>query len=193
MKENPIAAGKSSFGLIDPKKLFSGLQLTEGTTLLDLACGSGAYSLAASGYIGEKGKIYAIDLWKDGIDALLREASARQIRNIQAHIADVSVHIPVDDSSIDVCLMATVLHDLIEDKKEKGTLQEVSRVLKPNGLLSIVEFNKVAGPPGPPVQIRISPGELEKILSSYNFHLVETTEVGEFNYLSIFKKMPMFE
>ena len=55
MTEKPIAAGKSSFNLVDSKKLFSELRLKENTTLLDLACGSGAYSIAASEYIGEEG------------------------------------------------------------------------------------------------------------------------------------------
>ncbi len=192
-KPKPIAAGKSSFGLIDPVKLFSVLQLRKETVLLDLACGNGAYSLAASRYIGEQGKIYAIDLWKEGIDSLLWEAGARQIKNIHAGVADISVHIPVEDTSIDVCLMATVLHDLIEDKTEKGTLQEVRRVLKQNGLLAVIEFNKVEGTPGPPVRIRISPQELVNVLSPFNFHLDKKKEIGQFNYLSIFKKAPARE
>ncbi len=68
MAEKTIAAGKSSFYLIDSYKLFSELSLKEDTSFLDLVCGRGAYSIAASGYIGEKGIIYAVDLWKEGID-----------------------------------------------------------------------------------------------------------------------------
>ena len=190
MRGKPIAAGKSSFDLIDPIRLFSELQLKKNTVLLDLACGNGSYAIAASGYIGDEGKIYAFDLWTEGIDLLRQEAAARQIRHIRAGVADVSVEIPVDDNSIDVCLMATVLHDLVEDKTEKGTLLQVGRVLKPDGLLAIIEFNKVDGKPGPPVQIRISPTELENILAPYNFRPVKNAEVGQFNYLAIYKKTP---
>ena len=190
MRGKPIAAGKSSFDLIDPVRLFSELQLKKNTVLLDLACGNGSYVIAASEHIGESGKIYAFDLWKEGIDSLRQEAAARQIKNIHAGVADVSVDIPVGDASIDVCLMATVLHDLVEDKSEKGALRQVGRVLKPNGLLAIIEFNKVDGKPGPPVQIRISPAELENILVPYGFRPVKTVEVGQFNYLSIYRKAP---
>lgn len=68
MAEKPTATGKSSFNLIDSYKLFSEPGLKEDTSFLDLACGRGAYSIAASGYIREKGIIYAVDLWKEGID-----------------------------------------------------------------------------------------------------------------------------
>jgi ubiquinone/menaquinone biosynthesis C-methylase UbiE len=186
MSENPIAAGKSSFGLIDPGKLFSGLQLKKDTVFLDLACGSGSYAIAASDYIGKEGAIYAVDLWEEGIDNLLKEIASKRIKHIHASVADINQNIPVENRSIDICLMATVLHDLIQEHTEKGTLREIKRVLKPDGLLAIVEFNKVEGPPGPPLKIRISPEELKKILSAYGFHFIKTTEVGSYNYLSVF-------
>lgn len=186
MTEKPIAAGKSSFNLVDSKKLFSELRLKENTTLLDLACGSGAYSIAASEYIGEEGLIYAVDLWKEGIDNLLKEVKIKQINNIHANIADISIHIPTESSCIDVCLMATVLHDLIQDDTDQETLGELKRVLKPNGSLAIIEFKKIEGPPGPPIQIRISPEKLDAILFSHDFRKVLTTDIGPYNYLSIF-------
>ena len=186
MAEKPIAAGKSSFNLIDSNKLFSELSLKEGTSLLDLACGSGTYSIAASAYIGEKGIIYAVDLWKEGIDNLLKEVKIKQINNIHASIADISIHIPIESRCVDVCLMATVLHDLIQDNTDQETLEELKRVLKPNGSLAIIEFNKIEGPPGPPIQIRISPERLDAILFSHDFRKVLTTDIGPYNYLSIF-------
>ena len=190
MRGKPIAAGKSSFDLIDPIRLFSELQLKKNTVLLDLACGSGSYAIAASEYIGDEGKIYAFDLWQEGIDSLRQVTAARRIKNIHAGVADISVDIPAVNNSIDVCLMATVLHDLVEDNTEEGTLLQVCRVLKPDGLLAIIEFNKVEGKPGPPVQIRLSPAELDNLLAPYGFRPVKTVEVGQFNYLAIYRKAP---
>jgi ubiquinone/menaquinone biosynthesis C-methylase UbiE len=186
MTEKPIAAGKSSFELVDTKKLFSELQLEDKTIFLDVGCGSGEYSIAASEYISESGQIYAVDLWQDGIDRLTREMTIKQIRNINATVSDVSKQIPLEDGSVDVCLMATVLHDLIQDNTDEGTLKEVKRVLKPQGKLAIIEFKKSEGMPGPPIRIRISPEELERHLHSYCFHSTKTTDIGLYVYLSIF-------
>lgn len=186
MNEGPIGAGKSSFDLIDPNKVFSELQIKKDTVFLDVACGSGSYSIAASRFIGDEGKIYAIDLWKEGIDNLLREVAIRGIKNIHPLVADVSKNIPVGNRSIDVCLIATVLHDFIQENTEKEVLGEVKRVLKPNGSLAIIEFKKIEGPPGPPLKIRLSPQDLQNILSLYGFSFVKTTEAGTYNYLSVF-------
>jgi len=46
MHDKPIAAGKSSFGLIDFAKLTEVLEIEAGITFLDVACGVSAYSLA---------------------------------------------------------------------------------------------------------------------------------------------------
>ena len=187
MNSEHIALGKSSYDLIDQEKLFSALDLKEDTQFLDLACGSGAYSLAAAHYIHQNGIIYAVDHWKEGIDWLKREALSKNIENIDASVSDVSLRIPVEDHSIDVCLLATVLHDLIHDKTDHGTMNEIRRVLKDQGMLALVEFKKIDGPPGPRIDIRLSPEEAEKYLLPYSFRIASTVDVGPFNYLSIFK------
>ena len=186
MSEKPIAAGKSSFNLIDSQKLFSEIKLKESTWFLDAACGSGAYSIAASTYIGEKGKIFAFDLWEEGIHNLLSEITLKQIHNIHASVADISINIPTESHCIDVCLMATVLHDLIQDDTDGGTLEELKRVLKLNASLAVVEFKKIEGPPGPPIHIRISPEELDAKLSPHGFRKNIVTEIGPYHYLTIF-------
>lgn len=186
MATSPIAAGKSSFDLIDREKLLAELPIKEGITLLDVACGVGNYSLALSKYIGDPGRIYAVDLWKEGISALQEQIIAQGTKNIQASVADVSKKIPVEDNSIDVCLMATVLHDLIQDKTDEGTLTGVQRTLKPGGTLAIIEFKKINGRPGPPIGIRLSPNELENILDTYGFQEMKTIDIGPYNYLALF-------
>ena len=187
MDQKPIAAGKSSFNLIDAGALFSELSLEKGTAFLDLACGSGAYAIAASREVGGQGRVYAVDLWKEGIDALRTDAAGKGATNISTFIADISKHIPIEDNSIDVCLAATVLHDLVEDGADQGTLHELKRVLKPEATLAVVEFKKIQGPPGPPVQIRLAPGELEDLLAPFGFRPVKTEDIGPYNYLSLYK------
>ena len=182
----PIAAGKSSFELVDTDRLFNALQLKAGSTFLDLACGQGAYALAASEQIGANGRIVAVDLWKDGIVALQNEASLRGIDQIEAMVVDVSRQLPLSDGSVDVCLMATVLHDLIEDNTDQAALREVRRVLKNQRVLAIIEFKKIEGPPGPPIAIRLSPEMCAAHLLPFGFRLERHMDIGPYNYLALF-------
>lgn len=185
-KETHHGPGRSSFGLIDPAKLFAELQLKKGDTFLDLACGSGEYSIAASETIGAEGLIYAIDLREEGIASLQQQASAKGIRNIQACVGDITNRIPVENGSADVCLMATVLHELVQAKAADGVFREISRVLNTKGSLAILEFKKIDGPPGPPINIRLAPEDVESIASPYGFIRKRVNEVGPHNYLITF-------
>ena len=184
---HPIGAGKSSFELIDADVFFVELDLTAGMTVLDLACGRGAYSLAVSERIGPNGNVFAVDLWEDGIAMLNREAKSRRIQNITARVADAGRHIPVGDGSIDLCLMCTVLHDFVLDGNVDDVLSETVRILKPGGILAINEFEKIEGPPGPPITSRLSPSRVEMILSEYNYKKMGQTSIGPYNYLMRFE------
>jgi ubiquinone/menaquinone biosynthesis C-methylase UbiE len=185
MDHKPIAAGKSSFDLVDQDILFSELKLQADTIFLDVACGRGAYSLAAAARIGPRGHIYAVDLWAEGIAALEGQAVERGLEHLTPLVADVSRNIPVGDRSIDVCLLATVLHDLLQVKKAEGTLREIQRVMKPGGTLAVVEFKKMEGPPGPPRSIRITPEEVARYALPYDLLPVKTVEAGPYTYLSL--------
>lgn len=186
MHGQPIAAGKSSFDLIEPEKVFAALSLKQNSSFLDIACGVGNYTLAAAEYIGDSGNIYAVDLWEEGVAALKREIDARKLENVTAMLGDVGKKLELEDNCIDVCLMATVLHDLIEVKLEDGALAEAARVLRPGGTLAVIEFKKIEPPPGPPIHVRISPDELNAVVAPYDFRARQNLDVGPYNYLTIF-------
>ena len=184
----PTGAGKSSFKLIDSSKFFRELDLNKGATFLDVACGWGAYSLAASDIIGKDGQVYAVDLWEEGILSLRNQAVSKGVESITTFVSDVAQNIPVENDCVDVCLMATVLHDFVGDKVDRQVMKEIVRVMKSEGILAIVEFKKKDGPPGPPKPIRLSPEEVVKIVSAFGFQQNRYTEVGPDNYLQIFIK-----
>jgi ubiquinone/menaquinone biosynthesis C-methylase UbiE len=184
----PTGAGKSSFDLIDAAAFFQEINLKPGITFLDVACGRGAYCLKASEIIGSAGTVYAVDLWQEGIEQLKVRALEENALNIKAFVSDAGQHIPLDDQVVEVCLMATVLHDFVEDHISKAVLHEIVRVMKPNGLLAIVEFKKIDGPPGPPIHIRLSPEDVSAMLVAFGFSEERCVDVGPYNYLILFNK-----
>ena len=187
-QSKPTGAGKSSFDLIDVDAFYRQLDLKAGITFLDVACGQGAYSLKASEIIGTAGTIYSVDLWQEGIEQLKASAREENALIIEAIVSDAGRHIPVGDQVVDVCLMATVLHDFVEDKISKEVLHEVVRVLKPAGRLAIVEFKKIDGPPGPPAHIRLAPNAVVDMLAPFGFTEERLVDIGPYNYLLLFRK-----
>ncbi len=187
--KKPTGAGKSSYDLIDVDTFFNELDLQEGISFLDLACGRGAYCLAASKIVGKSGKVYGLDLWEEGIELLRAAAADQGMANIDAAVCDAGKRFPLNDHSVDVCLMATVLHDFVEDKIDRAVLHETVRVVKPDGTLAIMEFKKTDGPPGPPRHIRLSPEQVEDLLTPFGFKQEHFAEVGPYNYLLLLRKI----
>ena len=187
-QNKPKGAGKSSFELINPDKLMDMLPLKSGSTVLDLACGKGTYSIFLSKIVGENGLVYAVDLWKEGLLFLEDQIEKQNITNILPLLGDATEQIDIDDYSVDVCLMATVLHDFEEMNKTGAVLKQIKTILKPDGHLAVIEFKKIEGPPGPPVKIRLSEKETEKMVTGYGFKKVKTVDIGDCNYLMTFQE-----
>jgi ubiquinone/menaquinone biosynthesis C-methylase UbiE len=188
-ENKPAGAGKTSFDLIDTNRFFNELDLQKGISFLDVASGIGVYSLAVSDIIGPQGSVFAVDLWAEGIEMLKADAREKRIDNITAFVSDVGRKIPVQDRSIDVCLIATALHDFVEDRIDQGVLTEIARVVKQTGILAVVEFKKIDGPPGPPIHIRLSPEEVTDRLEPFGFKKERSFDVGPYNYLILLNKI----
>jgi ubiquinone/menaquinone biosynthesis C-methylase UbiE len=186
MAAPPIAAGKSSYALVDIPALFAELELQRSPLLLDLACGAGAYAIAAAQQIGPAGRVIAVDLWQEGIDTLRKRSELLGLSNLQACLADVSQRLTLESGCVDVCLMATVLQDLVADGTATAALRELTRVLKPRGKLAVVEFKPMDGPPGPPIGVRLSDDQVRALLQPFGLNPLGTREIGPTTYLSLF-------
>ena len=119
--KKPKGAGRSSFDLLNSNLLLQELHLKKGDTFLDLGCGRGAYSIAAAERVGGEGLVYAVDLWEEGLETLKREASSKDLKQIKTFVADITTtRLPLEGGSVDLCFMATVLHDLVNSGLKKG-------------------------------------------------------------------------
>jgi ubiquinone/menaquinone biosynthesis C-methylase UbiE len=185
---HPVAAGKSSFDLIDPELVFSAMQLQPDTVLLDLACGIGNYSVAAAAFIGPAGAIHAFDLWPEGITTLRERAQLLGLTQLRSAVADVGGPLPLPEGSVDVALLATVLHDLVQEGAGEGALREAARLLRPGGRLVVIEFEKVDSRPGPPAAVRLSPGQVEALVAPFGFAREGLRTVGDPLYLLSFTR-----
>lgn len=176
--------GKSSFDLIDRDKLSQFLKVEKGLTFLDLGCGRGEYTMHVAELANGDGTFYAMDLWDEGVEELKAKAERKGLKSFNGIIGDITDTLPVNSGEIDLCLMSTVLHDIVKEKP--SMLSEVKRVLKPGGRLIIIEFSKIPGPPGPPLEIRLTPEEVDDMASAYGFKSILTEDIGQYNYLMEF-------
>lgn len=191
MSHAPTCAGKSSFDLIDPDLLLRSMPLDPDMTVLDLGCGAGKYTLAIAKRLQAPGRMIAVDLWQEGLASLRQTAQSMDAAPIEIHMADIRRELPIADDSVDLCLMATVLHDLVHESDDTTFLSEIRRVLNPRGVLAVVEFKKQDGPPGPPKAIRLRLEEVSALLLTAGFiRFSGVVELGDHIYFAQFRQLP---
>jgi len=89
--------GVSSFDMQDSQLVFGELKLNQGDFFLDLGCGKGDYAIQASKIVGHNGRVYALDRWKEVIDAVKEKARSLGLHNISAIEADVISSLPIEE------------------------------------------------------------------------------------------------
>ena len=64
------------------KKRVKKFGIGEGITVVDYGCGTGRYSKEFARLVGEKGKVYAVDIHELAIEAVKREIEKMGLRNV---------------------------------------------------------------------------------------------------------------
>lgn len=122
-----------------PDMLIERSGIKRGMTVLDLGCGSGAYTTLVAGIVGEQGKVHAVDIQPAMLKQLERKlarAEHQDIKNIELKQAS-AYDLPFEDGFFDLVWMVTVLPEIPDRDK---ALREIKRVLKPGGFLAVSEL-----------------------------------------------------
>ena len=102
-----------------------------GFHVLDYGCGSGSYIKATAELVGEPGKIYALDIHPLAMRAVQGIALKNRLTNVETIYSDCETGLA--DNSIDMVLLYDTFYKLSNPDR---VLEELHRVLKPEGVLS---------------------------------------------------------
>jgi ubiquinone/menaquinone biosynthesis C-methylase UbiE len=141
------------------------LGLREGMTLMDVGCGYGFFTIPAAQIVGEKGKVYAVDIDAASIDQLKRDAAENGLKNIHAKVAEAEETVFCQECA-DIVFYSTVLHDFKDPAK---VLRNAKTMLKPSGKLVNLDWKKKQTSFGPPLQIRFSEEHAANLIKQAGF------------------------
>ena len=103
-----------------------------GQTVLDFACGPGHFTVVAARIVGPTGRVYGLDVQPAAAGMVATRAQRTGLGNVTTITSDCATGLPT--SSVDVVLLYDAIH-AIADKR--AVLDEIERVLKPGGRLSV--------------------------------------------------------
>jgi len=114
------------------------VSIEPGMKILDVGCGTGSLSVEAKQYQGMCGTVVGIDPSSNMID-LTRKKALKDDVEIDFQVGVIE-DIKFEANHFDLVLSSLMMHHLTDELKETG-LQEIHRVLKPNGTLLIIELD----------------------------------------------------
>jgi SAM-dependent methyltransferase len=102
--------------------------------LLDCGCGPGSITVGFAEVVSPGG-VVGIDIEPKMIERAEAFASENQVANVEFRVADIT-DLPFDEGQFDVVFSSSVLEHLVEPVK---ALSEMRRVLRPGGLMAVVQ------------------------------------------------------
>lgn len=147
-------------------------------SVADVGCGPGVFALPAAEIVGPAGRVYAIDISPQMLQAVREKARDAGLHNIETVLAEESA-VPLPDATAQFALLAFVLHEAVRP----GTFtREVARLLAPRGRLLLLEWKKEEMPVGPPVRDRLMPEESERWLAEAGLRILERFDPNAYHY-----------
>jgi ubiquinone/menaquinone biosynthesis C-methylase UbiE len=169
----------------NPEAILADIGLKTGFTFMDIGCGHGFFALPAARIVGEKGKVYGLDVDEEAIAFLRKKALAEGLRNLilQAGEAEKTIFC---ESCADVVFFGIVFHDFDDQAK---VLMNAKRMLRTIGRLVDLDWKKEAMELGPPLRIRFSDEEAANLIKKAGFHIQTIKGAGPYHYVVIARSL----
>lgn len=171
----------------DPAKNIEKMGLSVGMFVADFGAGSGFYTMAASKAVGDKGRVYAIDIQKELIQKIKNQANIEHLPNIEIIWGDVEKigGSKMRDGSVDAVIIANILFQVSE---KNNVCLEAKRILKKGGRAFVIDWLDSFGNLGPRQEDVFSPSAAKEIFQKNDFVFDGEFGAGEHHYGLIFKK-----
>ncbi len=117
------------------------VDIDPGMKILDVGCGTGSLTIAAKQRQGNDGTVMGIDPSSNMV-SLAQEKTAKAQVEVDFQVGVIE-KIDFPENYFDLVLSSLMMHHLPAELKKDG-LQEVYRILKPDGTLLIVELDPSA-------------------------------------------------
>jgi ubiquinone/menaquinone biosynthesis C-methylase UbiE len=120
--------------LQNPRKIL-GMCIKEGMNVMDFGCGNGYFTLEIANLVGEKGKVFAVDLQEEMLNQLRNKIKKSRLKDrIKLHRCEAD-RIGLKEK-FDLIIAFYVLHEV---KNQDNFFEEASRIMKNQAKLFISE------------------------------------------------------
>lgn len=162
------------------------MRLQAGQKVADIGAGTGFFTLMMAQAVGPTGKVYAVDIAKNFVDASVQRARDHGLQNVAGIVNDArSVRLPAN--SVDLVFTSDTYHHF---EYPKSTLASIHQALAPGGEMVVIDFKRVPGVSNPWVLGHVRAGEAEVTaeIEAAGFELIERLDFMQTQYYLRFRK-----
>ena len=171
-----------------PRELLTEIGVGTGMVIADVGTGAGFMLPYMSEMVGPKGKVYAEDIFPDFLAKAKKNAADHKLANVE-FIGGTDHDPKLPANTFDRILIMDAYHHFDYPKE---MLAVVSKALKANGTLAIVEYHKerfANQKGGDPNHVRFDAAGLVKEIEGYGFTQVSQKDfIPKMQYITLFKK-----
>ncbi len=119
-----------------PSEMLDQLRLRDGMVVCDMGSGDGYYTFQMASRVAPSGRVVAVDIQPEMLQALSRKMEDKQVRNIDTILGELWDP-KLEAESLDLVLMVDVYHEFSHPVQ---MLAAIRKALKPDGVIALVEF-----------------------------------------------------
>ncbi len=174
--------------LLPPEEILNMLSIKKTDRILDVGAGSGYLTLPIAKRVNET--VFALDMDKRMLEVVQEKSHNENVDNIELVHGNIE-NIPLPAESVNIVLASLILHEV---RPLPNVLQQINRVLKTDGHLLCLEYEKDENfVQGPPMNIRIPSSVMEEELVKAGFSVVQKVFPQEAIYIIIAKKQEVLK
>ncbi len=179
-----LLAGPARYNWQRPDRVMGLLAIREGESVADVGAGMGYFSNSLSKFVGETGKVYAVETDPRLVEYLEREKSGHLFDNtVVVRATETDLGLPT--GTLDLVLTVNTWHRF----GDRSTAREaVRRALKPGGRFVVVDWHLGDIPIAPPVEQRLDPATLIAEMERDGWTVTTNSRLLKYQYLLIFTR-----
>jgi ubiquinone/menaquinone biosynthesis C-methylase UbiE len=165
-----------------PHEVLTALNIKPGEVIADIGAGSGYFTFRLAHFVGDKGKVYAVDVSPDMVRHVNRRIRETKTTNIVTILADNDDPL-LPDRSVNRFFICDVWHHVDNQTKY---LSLMKKMLKPGGEVAMIDFHKKELPFGPPLQMKIAREDVIKQMETNGFKMTKEHTFLPYQYFLVF-------
>lgn len=166
-----------------PHEVMQALGLKPGEVIADIGSGSGYFALRFAAHVGDKGRVYGVDIDPEMVRHLNRRIRDAGLTNLQSVLADPDDPL-LRDRSIDRFVVVDTWHHIDNQAKYLGLMK---KMLKPGGQVVMIDFHKRELPVGPRLGMKIAREDLIRQMETSGFRLAKEHAFLPYQYFLVFE------